>query len=73
MQLLMWEGVRGDSLDGVFLFQPNVLKEELVKGFGEQLCQLLVTVSKNPTISLKTLVTAIDPPFCHASGRRRKL
>ena len=72
-QLLMWEGVRGDSLDGVFLFQPTILKEELVKRFGEQFHQLLQMVSKNPMIPLKTLVSAITPPFCHASGRRRKL
>lgn len=68
----MWEGVRGESIDGLLLYQTHLLKHDIVKAFSKEMIQLLQIVSKNPTISLVTLASKIHPPFLHSRGRERR-
>jgi hypothetical protein len=74
LELFMWEGVRGENIDGLILYQPQLLKAEVIKLFKLELLKLFKVVSTNPTISLIELAACINPPFVCSGlkGRNRK-
>ena len=68
----MWEGVRSESIDGLLLYQPHLLRSDVIKAFKTELLQLFKIVSQNPMIPLSELAAAINPPFIHSSLRRHR-
>ena len=67
----MWEGVRGNNVDGIFLYQTQSLRPDIVQNFSKQMTDLLSCVSQTPTTSLKQLAAAIKPPYLLTASRLR--
>ena len=69
---MMWEGVRGESVDGLFLYQMQVLRPSIIEHFANKMTRLVGIISENPTILLRELAASINPPFLHTSSRRKR-
>ena len=73
LQLVLWESYDlNTSLAGGLRYQPQVIKPELVEGFGEELCRLLHVVSRNPSARLLELAREIRPPFLSSRSSRNR-
>ena len=72
LQLLMWEGVKGNSIDGGFIYQAQVLRLELMQLFSEELTRLITAIAKNPSASLLELTANTKSPFPHLGKSRRR-
>ncbi len=68
---MMWEGVRGNSIDGIFLYQTQSLRPDIVQNFSQEMSDLLSYVSQKPNTPLQELAAAIKPPYLSTSSRSR--
>ena len=59
----MWESSDGCSLAGGFRYHTSVIRQELVKQFGEELLRVMAIVADNVEYDLRTLASLIRSPF----------
>ena len=71
LQLCLWEGYESESVGGVFLYQPQALRRDLVEGLARELSKLMGAVASDPTTSLSLLSSQISPPFSSHSRSQR--
>ena len=63
--------MRGNNIDGIFLYQCQALKPEIVHCISQEMTNLISHLSENPTASLRELSASINPPYLHARSRQR--
>lgn len=71
-QLCLWEGYDSDHVSGVLLFQPQVLRCDLVEALAKELMKMMTIVAKDPSISLACLTSLVSPPFSSSRSRARR-
>ena len=69
-QLCLWESYDGDHVGGVVLFQPHLLRRDLVEALARELSQLMATIAQDPCLPLPHLASLISPPFSSTRSRR---
>lgn len=61
-----------ETVGGVFLYQPHILRKELVEALQKELCQLLVAIAADPSCPLADLAPLITPPFPSSTRTRTR-